>query len=282
MAGKLEARDITMEYYQPRTGKRVLALKNVNLKLEEGEFLSIVGPSGCGKTTFLNIVDGLLQPTHGQIFLDGKAVNKPGNDRGMVFQGAALLPWRTVEKNIIYGLECRNWDKKPALEVAKKFIEMVGLVGFEQHYPHELSGGMRQRVNLARALAIDPEILLMDEPFASLDAQTREIMQAELLAIRAKARKTILFITHQINEAIFLSDRIAVFSCRPGYVKEEIRIDLPRPRTLAIKAEKQFLEYERYIWGIIESEVKASMLADRSSRDGKSGPSAVLDPDAGA
>jgi NitT/TauT family transport system ATP-binding protein len=278
MAGRLEAQSIAMEYYQPRTGKRLLALNNVNLRVEEGEFLSIVGPSGCGKTTFLNIVDGLLQPTRGQIFLDGKPVNKPGNDRGMVFQGGALMPWRTVERNIIYGLECRSWGKKEALEVAKRFIEMVGLVGFENHYPHELSGGMRQRVNLARALAIDPEILLMDEPFASLDAQTREVMQAELLTIRAKAKKTVLFVTHQINEAIFLSDRVIVFSSRPGYVKEEIKIELPRPRHLTVKTEKQFLDYEKYIWNIIEAEVMKTMLADRTTRDDSKG---IVDPEKG-
>jgi NitT/TauT family transport system ATP-binding protein len=279
MTTKLEAQNITMEFYQPRTGRRLTALKDVNLKLEEGEFLSIVGPSGCGKTTFLNIVDGLLQPTSGRILLDGKPVNKPGNDRGMVFQSGALMPWRTVEKNIIYGLECRKWDRRKALEVAKRIIEMVGLVGFEHHYPHELSGGMRQRVNLGRALAIDPEILLMDEPFAALDAQTREIMQAELLAIRAKAKKTMLFITHQINEAIFLSDRIAVFSARPGCVKEILDINLPRPRHLNIKTETQFLDYERRIWNIIESEVKKTMAADRSTRDAEA--RVPLNPDAG-
>lgn len=264
---KLQAVNIGMEYYQPRTGGRLLALENVNLTIEEGEFVTIVGPSGCGKTTFINIVDGLLKPTAGKVLLDGKEVTGPGNDRAMVFQDPCLLPWRTVFKNVIYGLECRGPVGEAEKQRAHSFIKLVGLDGFEGHFPHELSGGMQQRCNLARALAVDPEILIMDEPFASLDAQTREIMQVELLRIWREAKKTVLFITHQINEAIFLADRVIIFCARPGKVKDILRVEIPRPRPLAAKRDKKFLEYEDYVWNQIEEEVRKTMLADRVVRD---------------
>jgi len=177
----------------------------------------------------------LLPPTAGRIFLDGREVREPGPDRAMVFQDASLLPWRSVLGNVLYGLECQKVDRRSALDRARTFIDMVGLSGFEHHYPHELSGGMQQRVNLARALALDPQILLMDEPFASLDAQTRELMQEELLSIWQRAGKTVLFVTHQINEAVYLSDRVIVFSARPGRVKRVIPIEIERPRKLRVK-----------------------------------------------
>ncbi len=260
---KLQAIELRMEYYQPRTGGRLLALDNVNLSVEDGEFVCIVGPSGCGKTTFINIADGLLKPTAGKIMLDGKEVMEPGTDRAMVFQDPCLLPWRTVFKNVIYGLECRGHDGQAEKERARSFIKLVGLGGFEDHYPHELSGGMQQRCNLARALTVDPEILIMDEPFAALDAQTREIMQQELLRIWGAARKTVLFITHQINEAIYLADRVIIFGSRPGRVKDALKVDIPRPRQLSAKRDKKFLEYEDYVWGQIEEEVKKTMVADQ-------------------
>ncbi len=260
---KLQAIGLRMEYYQPRSGGRLLALDNVNLSIEEGEFVSIVGPSGCGKTTFINIADGLLQATNGRIELDGKVVQKPGTDRAMVFQDPCLLPWRTVLKNVIYGLEVRGQDGPEGKQRARRFVDLVGLSGFEDHYPHELSGGMQQRVNLARALTVDPDVLIMDEPFAALDAQTREIMQQELLRIWREAKKTVLFITHQINEAIYLADRVIIFSARPGKVKDVVRVELPRPRLLSVKREKKFLEYEDKVWTLIEDEVKKTMLADR-------------------
>jgi NitT/TauT family transport system ATP-binding protein len=252
-----------MEYYQPRTGGRLLALDNVNLSVEEGEFLTIVGPSGCGKTTFINIADGLLKPTGGKIILDGKEVTGPGTDRAMVFQDPSLLPWRTVLKNVTYGLECRGKAGSAEKQRALSFIKLVGLAGFEDHFPHELSGGMQQRCNLARALTVDPEVLIMDEPFAALDAQTREIMQLELLRIWREAKKTVLFITHQINEAIYLADRVIVFCARPGKVKDVLKVDLPRPRGLAVKRSQKFLEYEDYVWNRIEEEVKKTMVADQ-------------------
>ncbi len=232
-------------------------------QVNEGEFVTIVGPSGCGKTTFINLCDGLLKPTAGHITIDGKTVTGPGIDRGMVFQDSCLMPWRTVLKNVIFGLECQGLDNAEGSARAKGFIKLVGLQGFEEHYPHELSGGMQQRCNLARALTVDPKILIMDEPFAALDAQTREIMQAELLRIWRESGKTVLFITHQINEAIFLADRVIVFGARPGRVKETIKIDLPRPRDLSIKRDPQFFKYEDDLWTLIEEEVKKTMVADQ-------------------
>ena len=262
MHPKLEAQDIRLEYFQPRTNTRLMALGGVNLKIMDGEFVSIVGPSGCGKTTFLSVVDGLIAATSGRILVDGKVVTKPGPDRAVVFQDASLLPWRTVLRNVLYGLECLGVKAREAKERAAHFIEMVGLSGFEHHYPYELSGGMQQRVNLARALVMDPKILLMDEPFASLDAQTREVMQEELLRIWVQANKTVLFVTHQIDEAIYLSDRIVVFSGRPGHVKEIIPVAIERPRRLAVKRETRFHQIEDRIWSLIEEDVRA----DRNQR----------------
>jgi NitT/TauT family transport system ATP-binding protein len=251
MNAKLEAQHIRLDYFQPRTNKRLTALDGVNLNVMEGELVSIVGPSGCGKTTFLSVVDGLIAATAGCILVDGQAVTRPGPDRAMVFQDASLLPWRTVLGNVVYGLECLGIGKREAQERASHFVDMVGLAGFERHYPHELSGGMQQRVNLARALAVDPQILLMDEPFASLDAQTREVMQEELLRIWMKARKTVLFVTHQIDEAIYLSDRVVVFSGRPGKVKEIVPVDIDRPRALGLKREPRFHVIEDRISDLI-------------------------------
>jgi NitT/TauT family transport system ATP-binding protein len=254
MTVKLEAQDIRLDYIRPRSTVSVSALEGVNLQVMEGEFVSVVGPSGCGKTTFLSVVDGLIPASGGRILVDGKVVTRPGPDRAMVFQDASLLPWRSVLKNVVYGLECNHTDARQARERAMHFIEMVGLAGFENHFPHELSGGMQQRVNLARALVMDPKILLMDEPFAALDAQTREMMQEELLQIWIKAKKTVLFITHQIDEAIFLSDRVAVFTARPGRVKEVVDIGLERPRLLNLKRSPRFHEIEDRIWRSIQEE----------------------------
>src|SRR5712664_94098 len=185
MNPKLEAQDIRLDYFQPRTNTRLTALDGVNLQVMDGEFASIVGPSGCGKTTFLSVVDGLIAASAGHILVDGIEVTRPGPDRAVVFQDASLLPWRTVLGNVRYGLECIGLGRAEARERSTHFVALVGLKGFEHNYPHELSGGMQQRVNLARALVMDPKILLMDEPFASLDAQTREVMQEELLQIWA-------------------------------------------------------------------------------------------------
>jgi ABC-type nitrate/sulfonate/bicarbonate transport system ATPase subunit len=268
MSVKLEAQDIRLEYQQPRTGSRLVALDGINLKIADGEFVSIVGPSGCGKTTFLSVVDGLIPASGGRILVDGKAVTKPGPDRAVVFQDASLLPWRTVRQNVLYGLECIGLAKSEANDRAERFIAMVGLRGFEHHYPYELSGGMQQRVNLARALVMDPQILLMDEPFASLDAQTRELMQEELLSIWSQSKKTVLFITHQIDEAIYLSDRVVVFSGRPGRVKEIIPVEIERPRKLRLKREPPFHKNEDRIWTLIEDDVKGRGIVERNSTGG--------------
>jgi NitT/TauT family transport system ATP-binding protein len=266
---KLEAQDIRLDYVQPRTNTRLTALDGVNLQVMDGEFVSIVGPSGCGKTTFLSVVDGLIAASGGRVLVEGRVVTRPGPDRAVVFQDASLLPWRTVFGNVLYGLECQGVAARVARERAAHFIEMVGLSGFEQHYPYELSGGMQQRVNLARALVMDPKILLMDEPFASLDAQTREAMQEELLQIWVKAGKTVLFVTHQIDEAIYLSDRVVVFSGRPGKVKEIIPVGIERPRRLRLKRESRFHAIEDRIWGLIDEDARSDR--NRRTVDGKDG-----------
>jgi ABC-type nitrate/sulfonate/bicarbonate transport system ATPase subunit len=254
---KLEARNISMAF--SRREQRIEVLRDVSLQVTDGHFVSIVGASGCGKTTLLRIVDGLIAPTRGEILVGGVPVSGPGPDRGFVFQQDALFPWRTVLDNVIFGLEIQGASRRAARERAAGFIQLVGLDGFEQHFPHELSGGMRQRANLARALTVDPQVLLMDEPFAALDAQTRELMQAELLKIWRQNRKTVLFITHQIDEAIFLSDQIIVMTARPGRIKAVIDVDIPRPRDLQVKRTPRFLELIDEIWGMIEEEVKAAM-----------------------
>jgi NitT/TauT family transport system ATP-binding protein len=255
----LEARDVSVTYVRKRSGEKVVAVDHLDLDVAEREFVSLVGPSGCGKSTFLKVVAGLEKPTGGTISYAGQPIDQIADQRAMVFQDASLFPWYPVLRNITYGLECRKVKKDKAAQQVASLIAMVGLDGFEKHFPYELSGGMQQRANLARALAVDPTILLMDEPFAALDAQTREIMQAELLRIWAETRKTVLFVTHQIDEAIFLSDRVVVMSARPGRIILDVRIDLPRPRSLAIKEDPAFLAIQKEIWKLLEVEVVQSM-----------------------
>ncbi|HWE76099.1 MAG TPA: ABC transporter ATP-binding protein [Stellaceae bacterium] len=251
---KLEVRNLAKSY--GKDGREVEALRDVNFSIADGEFVSIVGASGCGKTTLLRLLDGLIAPTTGAIYLDGTVMQGPGFGRALVFQQDRLLPWRNVLSNVQFGPEIQHRNGKAERERAAHYVDLVGLRGFEKHYPHELSGGMRQRVNLARALNAEPEVLLLDEPFASLDAQTREIMQAELLRITTEARKTAIFVTHQIDEAVYLSDRVLVFTVRPGRLKEEVRIDLPRPRQLDVKRTPEFVRYTNHIWQLIEQEVR--------------------------
>ena len=260
---KLDARRVFFEHYNERTAQVLPVLDGIDLSVFEGEFVSIVGPSGCGKTTFLNAVDGLLPLTEGRVLVDNRDVDGPGPDRAVVFQNDCLFPWRTVRRNVMYGLELQGKLSRPEMtERARHFIDLVGLAGFAEHYPHELSGGMRQRVNIARALLMSPELLLLDEPFAALDAQTREFMQVELLKILARARTTALFITHQINEAVFLSNRVVVFSARPARIKEIVDVDLPSARSLGLKQDANFLSLERRIWRLIEEEaVRTGMRA---------------------
>ena len=252
---KLDVRGVALTHYSERTQQSLAVLDRIDLRVAEGELVSIVGPSGCGKTTFLNAVDGLVRVTRGEIRVDGRLVDRPGPDRAFVFQHDSLFPWRTVLRNVAYGLELqRRLDRRAIRERTQALIELVGLKGFEEHYPHELSGGMRQRVNIARALAVNPQLLLLDEPFAALDAQTREFMQFELMKILARAKATALFITHQISEAIFLSNRIAVFSARPARIKEVVPVDLPALRTLDMRHLPAFVALEQRIWRLIEEE----------------------------
>jgi NitT/TauT family transport system ATP-binding protein len=240
------------------------ALRSIDLDIERGEFISVVGPSGCGKTTFLRIVAGLEQATSGNVLLDGHEVRKPGGDRGFVFQNDNLLPWRSVLANAMIGREIAGTSGPEHRQKTMALLKLVGLEGFEEYYPRQLSGGMRQRVNLARALAIDPEILLMDEPFSALDAQTREIMQAELLRIWEEGRKTVLFVTHQIDEAVFLSDRVLVFARRPGRLQAEVKIPLSRPRSLPLKRTPEFVGLVDHIWRMIEDDVRQAALHENA------------------
>lgn len=256
-AVKLETRNLGKTFR--RDNATIEALRDVNISIKDGEFVSIVGASGCGKTTLLRILDGLIGPTEGNISIDGRVVSKPGPDRGFVFQHDGLFPWRTVMRNALFGPEVQRKDLGAARRVAEAVLRLVGLNGFDDYYPHELSGGMRQRVNLARALTVGPDVLLMDEPFAALDAQTREIMQGELLRIWREAKKTVVFVTHQIDEAVYLSDRVLVFTVRPGRIKEEVAIDLLRPRELAVKRTAEFIRYADRIWRLIEEEVRESL-----------------------
>jgi len=244
----LSADGIRMVYRDRSTRQELVAIEQLDLDIPEAQFVTIVGPSGCGKSTFAKIVNGLLPATHGTIEVRQAA---HGRDHAMVFQDSSLFPWYSVLGNVAYGLVCQGVSKRDAQEQAMPLIRLVGLDGFEHKYPYQLSGGMQQRANLARALTVDPELLIMDEPFAALDAQTRELMQAELLRIWATSSKTVLFITHQIDEAIFLSDRVIVMSARPGRIIADIPIELPRPRELGIKRTPRFVAYEEQIWNLI-------------------------------
>lgn len=254
MSAYIEGRNVNLTFRPPNRGP-VRALHGFDIDVQEGEFLSIVGPSGCGKSTFLNVVLGLIKPDSGDLRMRGRPIAGPGTDRAMVFQEFGLLPWRTVQNNVELGLELKGVPTATRRTVSQGLIEMVGLSGFEGHYPHELSGGMKQRVGLARALATDPDVLLMDEPFAALDAQTRDIMQAELLRIWHEARKTVLFVTHQIEEAVYLSDRVMVMTKRPGHAKRTFAIDLPRPRDYEMRVTPEFNELKLEIWNALKDEI---------------------------
>jgi NitT/TauT family transport system ATP-binding protein len=254
------------KWFPQREAEPTHVLDDVAFRVEGGQFVSIVGASGCGKTTLLRIIDGLETADSGTVEIGSRKVTGPGLDRGFVFQQDSLYPWRTVEQNVWLGLEAQGRAPAERRETARGLIDLVGLREFGRHYPHELSGGMRQRVNLARALAIDPQVLLMDEPFAALDAQTREVMQLELLRVWNDRRKTVLFITHQIDEAVYLGDRVIVMSARPGRVRADLRIDLPRPRDLRLKRTPEFVRYTEEIWDMIEREVLVAASAERGTR----------------
>jgi NitT/TauT family transport system ATP-binding protein len=254
MGTYIQGRNVNLTFRPPNRGP-VRALHGFDIDVNESEFLSIVGPSGCGKSTFLNVLLGLLRPDSGDLRLRGKAISGPGGDRAMVFQEFGLLPWRTVQSNIELGLELKGMSADRRHAISQRLIKMVGLSSFEGHYPHELSGGMKQRVGLARALATDPDVLLMDEPFAALDAQTRDLMQVELLRIWQEAKKTVLFVTHQIDEAIYLSDRVMVMTKRPGHAKKIFAINLPRPRDYEMRVTPEFNDLKLEIWHALRDEI---------------------------
>jgi NitT/TauT family transport system ATP-binding protein len=238
-----------------RDGRSVDALTDLDLQIAEGEFVSIVGPSGCGKSTFLHILGGLVPQSAGTLTVDGVEVTRPGPDRGIMFQESALYPWRSVAGNISWPLEVQGFPRRQREEIVADLLRMIGLTQFKDHYPNQLSGGMKQRVALARVLSFKPRLLLMDEPFGALDAQTRELMQEEIQIICSQTRQTVLFITHDLDEAIYLSDRVLIFSARPGRIKVEIAIELTRPRQPEIRKSPAYAAYRNEIWDILREEV---------------------------
>ncbi|WP_291683202.1 ABC transporter ATP-binding protein [Blautia sp.] len=239
--------------YNTRKGE-VVALNGVNFDIKENEFICVIGPSGCGKSTLLNIIAGLLEPTAGQILVDGKTIQGTGTDRGVVFQQYALFPWLTVKKNVEFGLKLKGLSKDECDSIAMKYLKMVELEKFADSYPKELSGGMKQRVAIARAYAMNPEVLLMDEPFGALDAQTRTQLQTELLKAWQEENKTCFFVTHDIEEAIVLATRVVIMSARPGRIKEVVDIDIPYPRDQETKMSERFIELKNHIWGQVYQE----------------------------
>ena len=245
--------DHVVKKFNGRNGEMV-ALNGVDLDIHENEFVCVVGPSGCGKSTLLNIIGGLENPTEGQVLVDGKPVQGPGPDRGIVFQQYALFPWLTVEKNVQFGLKLQGKSNEEAEEIARKYLKMVDLEQFAKSYPKELSGGMKQRVAIARAYAVNPKVLLMDEPFGALDAQTRTQLQQELLNTWEKEQKTCFFITHDVEEAIILAQRVVIMCARPGRVKDIVDIDIPYPRDQETKMSSRFLELKNHIWGQVYQE----------------------------
>lgn len=281
---KIELSRLRQVFYVKNRGTRKLeefvALDDFSLEVDQGEFVTIVGPSGCGKSTLLDIVSGLMPPKSGQISINGRRITGPALDRGFIMQGYALLPWRTMWKNIAYGLEVKHIPLRKRPEIIRKYIKLVGLEGFEDRYPNELSGGMRQRVAIARSLAYDPELLLMDEPFAAVDAQTREVLQDELLQIWEKTGKTIIFITHSIDEAVLLADRVVVMTSSPGRIKKIISINLPRPRTAAdmrVSADFQWISHS--VWELLQNGCfgeERQIPGDGRSVAGEIAPDAVL------
>jgi len=230
-------------------------LDGVNLSIRKEEFLTLVGPSGCGKSVFLDIISGLTNLTSGKVYHDDKTIDGPNIKTGYVFQQYALFPWRNALSNIEFGLEAQGVPKEERVKTARKLLSLFGLTGFEDRFPYQLSGGMQQRVAIARALATNPDVLLMDEPFAALDAQTREILQSELLRIWENTHTTVIFVTHSIDEAVFLADRVAVMTARPGVIKQIIEIDLPRPRAGDIRSSAEFADNRQKVWAALKEEV---------------------------
>jgi NitT/TauT family transport system ATP-binding protein len=258
MAATLSVDGVSKVFEGRAGGPALTALQQVSFKAKPGEFISLIGPSGCGKTTLMRIVHGLEPPSAGSVSFNGKRVTAPEQSRAVIFQQFNLFPWRTVRENIGFGLEVRNTAEKERTTRIAEMVSLVGLEGFENHYPHEISGGMQQRVGIARALALNPAALLMDEPFGALDAITREKLQRDISDILAKHPKTILFITHNMDEAIFFSDRILVFGTRPGRVVEEVEVPFPRPREADIvRASREFAQLREHLWSLLSRELQA-------------------------
>jgi len=253
-AAKLSVDNIHKTFFKPLKNDVVgiPALNGVSLSVAQGDFVSVIGPSGCGKSTLLRIVDGLIKPDQGRVLVDGQVVDRPGPDRAMVFQYFGLYPWRSVLRNVEFGLELKGIPPRQRREIALTNIAQVGLRGFEHHFPHELSGGMRQRVGFARALSLNPEIILMDEPFSSVDEQTRELLQEQLLELWRETRKTVLFVTHSIDEAVYMANRVVVMAARPGRIVEDIKVDLPRPRTSSVRTLPRFGEIRSHAWELLK------------------------------
>jgi sulfonate transport system ATP-binding protein len=247
MTAHLQIEGLTIAYHTPDAAGTFVAVSDFSLEVARGTFVTIVGPSGCGKSSVLLAIAGLTRPSRGRVLVDGRPVDGPGRDRAMVFQEFALMPWRTVIENVRFGLELQRWNGGDLTDRARRYVRLVGLEGFEQYHPHQLSGGMRQRVGIARALAVDPQILLLDEPFGALDAQTRDAMGDELLAIWEQDKKTALFVTHSIDEAIVLGDVVVVMSRGPGRILETIPIELPRPRSIEVMDTAAFVDYRRRV-----------------------------------
>ncbi|WP_336204171.1 ABC transporter ATP-binding protein [Nonomuraea sp. LPB2021202275-12-8] len=262
MSVKIDIRNVRKEFRIRDTREPFTALAGTDLDVREGEFLTLVGPSGCGKSTLLDLIGGLTEPSGGEILIDGMPVSGPGLDRGVVFQQYALFPWRTARANVEFGLEAKGVPRAERAERARHHLDLVGLGGFEERYPHELSGGMRQRVAIARSLAFDPDVLLMDEPFAALDAQPRESLQEELLRIWEKTGKTVVFITHGIDEAVYLGQRVAVMTSRPGRIKEIVEVDFDT-REGDLRAAPAFGEYRHHVWTLLRDEVAAAREQER-------------------
>jgi len=253
---KLEVRDLSKSFRRAK-GDPVRVIDGLSFAVADLEFLAIIGPSGCGKSTVLRLIDGLIEPDRGAIYLNGRQVTGSGQGRGMVFQSFDLFPWRTALNNVEFGLELQGIPRAERRAKSREYIALVGLQGFEDAYPHELSGGMQQRIGLARALAIRPEVLLMDEPFGSLDVQTRDLLQDQLLHIWERDKKTAIFVTHSIEEAIYLADRILVFSASPASIELTVSVPFPRPRNEDMKTSPEFLEIRRNIWRVLKKDALA-------------------------
>jgi len=272
MTDSIRIEDVSKTYVSPRTGERVEALRGINLTIQSHEFVAIVGPSGCGKSTLLALVAGLLKPTSGKIFFDGVTVSRPGPERGVLFQDYALFPWLTVQDNVEFGPRARSIAAEERRRISQELIRLVGLCGFEDKYPSELSGGMRQRCALARMLANEPRMWLMDEPLAAVDLQTRIILQDELLRLwgdtagtdAAARRPTVLFVTHGIDEAVLMADRVLVMARRPGRIKAIVEVDLPRPRA-AQRNSPEMARLTEHVWSLIRDDAAQAIAEEHEA-----------------